>query len=127
MIRKIAVGHVVLKRAADRRFPRNVCSVIRQGGYKKRRRCQFSWCCDGRSDQPRDKAARKERLEVAKLIKKGIANDPTNGAVWYHATSVKPIWSKKLIRYTQIGQHVFYVDPKRVRVLEQIADASRTR
>ena len=122
MVGKVAVGHVVLNRAADRRFPRNVCSVIRKGGYKRLHRRQFSWWCDGRSDRPRYMAAWKESLKVAKQIKKGEINDPTNGALWYHATSVKPVWSKKLVRYTQIGAHIFYIDPKRVP--EQIADAS---
>ena len=125
MVGKVVVGHMVLNRAADRRFPRNVCSVIRQGGYKRLHRYQFSWWCDERSDCPRDMAAWKESLKVAKLIKKGEINDPTDGALWYHATSVKPVWSKKLVRYTQIGAHIFYIDPKRVP--EQIADASGAR
>lgn len=69
MVGKIAVGHVVLNRAADRRWPRRVCSVIKQGVYKQRHRCQFSWWCDGRRDRPVNRAAWKESLHVAKLIK----------------------------------------------------------
>lgn len=121
-IGKIAVAHVVLNRAADRRWPRRVCSVIKQGGYKKRHRCQFSWWCDGRSDKPVNRAAWKESLHVAKMIKNGVANDPTNGALWYHAVSVSPVWAKKLVRYARIGQHIFYTDPKRAP--KQVADAS---
>jgi N-acetylmuramoyl-L-alanine amidase len=108
--------------AADRRWPRRVCSVIKQGGYKKRHRCQFSWWCDGRSDKPMDRAAWKESLHVAKMIKTGVVNDPTNGALWYHAVSVSPSWAKKLDRYARIGQHIFYTDPKRKP--QQVADAS---
>lgn len=122
MVGKVAVGHVVLNRAADRRWPRRVCSVIKQGGYKKRHRCQFSWWCDGRSDQPVNRVAWKESLHVAKMIKMGVANDPTNGALWYHAVSVMPAWAKKLDRYARIGQHIFYTDPKRAP--KQVADAS---
>ena len=122
MVGKVAVAHVVLNRAADRRWPRKVCSVIKQGGYKKRHRCQFSWWCDGRSDEPVNRAAWKESLHVAKLIKKGVANDPTNGSLWYHAISVSPSWAKKLDRYARIGQHIFYTDPKRAP--KQVADAS---
>ncbi len=122
MVGKIAVGHVVLNRAADRRWPRQVCSVIKQGGYKQRHRCQFSWWCDGRSDKPVNRAAWKESLHVAKLIKQGFANDPTNGALWYHAVNVRPVWTKTLTRYALIGQHVFYTDPKHAP--RQIADAS---
>lgn len=123
MVGKVAVAHVVLNRAADRRWPRQICSVIKQGGYKKRHRCQFSWWCDGRSDKPQDKAAWKESLHVAKMIKTGVVSDPTNGALWYHAISVSPSWSKKLDRYARIGQHIFYTDPKRAP--QQVADASK--
>ena len=122
MVGKVAVAHVVLNRAADRRWPRRVCSVIKQGGYKKRHRCQFFWWCDGRSDKPLDRAAWKESLYVAKMIKNGVANDPTNGALWCQAVSVSPVWAKKLDRYARIGQHIFYTDPKRAS--KQVADAS---
>ena len=122
MVGKAAVAHVVLNRAADRRWPARICSVIKQGGYKKRHRCQFSWWCDGRSDKPKDRAAWKESLHVAKMIKTGAVNDPTNGALWYHALSVSPSWAKKLDRYAWIGQHIFYTDPKRAP--RQVADAS---
>ena len=91
MVGKIAVGHVVLNRAADRRWPRRACSVIKQGGYKQRHRCQFSWWCDGRSDRPVNRAAWKESQH---LIKQGIANDPTNGALCYHAVNVRLVCTK---------------------------------
>jgi spore germination cell wall hydrolase CwlJ-like protein len=68
-----------------------VCSVIKQGGYKQRHRCQFSWWCDGRSDRPVNRAAWKESQH---LIKQGIANDPTNGALCYHAINVRLAWTK---------------------------------
>lgn len=32
MVGKVAVAHVVLNRAADRRWPARICSVIKQGG-----------------------------------------------------------------------------------------------
>ena len=57
---KLAVGHVVLNRAADKRYPNKICEVVKQGGEKRRNKCQFSWWCDGRSDRPRDLQAWKE-------------------------------------------------------------------
>jgi N-acetylmuramoyl-L-alanine amidase len=119
---QLAVAAVTLNRVQSPRFPSSVCDVVRQGGEVRRHRCQFSWWCDGRSDKPRDRAAWKESLHIAKLIKKGEVNDPTNGALWYHAVSVKPVWAKKLDRYARIGQHIFYTDPKRAP--KQVADAS---
>jgi spore germination cell wall hydrolase CwlJ-like protein len=69
-----------------------------------------------------DRTAWKESLHVAKMIKTGVVNDPTNGALCYHADSVSPSWAKKLDRYAWIGQHIFYTDPKRRP--RQVADAS---
>ncbi len=109
---KIAVGHVVLNRIANRRYPSNACAVIQQGGERRRYRCQFSWWCDGRSDQPRNEASWREAIFVAMLIHRGATKDPTGGALWYHADSVDPYWSRQMLRFAKIGRHIFYVAPK---------------
>jgi len=107
---KVAVGHVVLNRVADRRFPTTVCDVVRQGGEDKLHRCQFSWWCDGRSDRPRDIRSWKEVKAVAHRVYWGFSPDPTAGALWYHADSVSPSWGKVFDRGPKIGQHIFYLD-----------------
>jgi len=109
---KIAVGHVVLNRIAHSRYPSNACDVIRQGGERRRHRCQFSWWCDGRSDKPRNEAAWREAIFVAMLIYRGATKDPTGGALWYHADTVDPRWSRHMLRYAKIGRHIFYVAPE---------------
>ena len=48
----IAVGWTILNRAKSENFPATPCVVVYQGG--ERSPCQFSWWCDGKSDQPRD-------------------------------------------------------------------------
>jgi spore germination cell wall hydrolase CwlJ-like protein len=106
---KIAVAHVVLNRVAASRFPGQVCDVIKQGGERRRYRCQFSWWCDGRSDKPRDLVAWRESLLIALLIRRGAADDPTEGALWYHADTVRPYWADLLKPRTKIGKHIFYV------------------
>lgn len=106
---KIAVAHVVLNRVAASKFPSEVCEVIKQGGERRRHRCQFSWWCDGRSDRPRDVTAWRESLLVALLIRRGATDDPTEGALWYHADHVQPYWSKIFKKHTKIGRHIFYV------------------
>lgn len=106
---KIAVAHVVLNRVAARRFPGQVCAVIKQGGERRRHHCQFSWWCDGRSDKPRDLAAWRESLLIALLVRRGAADDPTDGALWYHADNVRPAWAHLLKAHTKIGKHIFYV------------------
>ncbi len=108
LLGKIAVGHVVLNRVANDRFPQQVCRVIRQGGAKRLHRCQFSWWCDGRSDRPRNAKAWSEAMFVAGLIRIGATIDPTSGALWYHAAHVKPDWSRQFNRQSKIGEHIFY-------------------
>ncbi len=106
---KIAVGHVVLNRVADKRFPETVCDVIRQGGEKVLNRCQFSWWCDGRSDRPDDLRAWQDSRGLARQILNGLVNDPTRGALWYHAEYAGPEWQMDLLRQGKIGRHVFYI------------------
>ncbi len=106
---KIAVGHVVLNRVADKRYPDKICEVVKQGGPKPRHKCQFSWWCDGRSDRPRDLQAWEESQVLARVVFWGYADDPTGGALWYHADYSQPAWGRKLARGPMIGRHQFYV------------------
>lgn len=108
---KAAVAHVVMNRAASGSFPNTACAVVRQGGAKVRHKCQFSWWCDGRSDQPSDGPAWATSQEIAEKVYWGDSDDPTAGALWYHAVAVKPVWRKALVRGPQIGDHIFYVAP----------------
>lgn len=114
---KFAVGHVVLNRVADRRFPDEICEVIKQGGEGRRYKCQFSWWCDGRSDRPRNPRAWEESQVIARLVYWGYSADPTGGALWYHADYVQPWWRKKLTRGPTIGRHQFYL-PANARITQ---------
>ena len=107
---KIAVAHVVLNRMRDRRFPASACMVVKQGGDRVRHNCQFSWWCDGKSDRPRHRTAWATSLMVAKETYWGFAEDPTRGALWYHADYVDPTWNDGFLRTGVIGKHIFYYD-----------------
>ncbi|RMD60712.1 MAG: cell wall hydrolase [Alphaproteobacteria bacterium] len=118
---KLAVAHVVMNRASHPLFPRDVCQVVRQGGEKLRYRCQFTWWCDGRSDRPRDSRAWRHSLALARRVFWDASEDPTGGALWYHAASVRPAWRTALQQGPTIGRHVFY------RALTRIAEKSPPR
>ena len=105
---KIAVGHVVMNRASHPLFPHKVCEVVQQGGEKLRFRCQFTWWCDGRSDQPADWRAWEKSKALARRIFWDYSRDPTAGALWYHADYARPRWRGDLSRGPKIGRHVFY-------------------
>ncbi len=104
-----AVGHVVMNRVSNSRFPDSVCNVVHQGGEKPFYRCQFSWWCDGRSDKPVNKTSWNISLEIAREIYSGKSIDPTGGALWYHAQYVSPYWHSKFKQGPKIGQHIFYL------------------
>lgn len=106
---KLAVGHVVLNRVASKRYPDKICKVVKQGGPRPRNRCQFSWWCDGRSDRPRELQAWKESQVLARVVFWGYSDDPTGGALWYHADYTRPAWGRRLERGPTIGRHQFYV------------------
>jgi hypothetical protein len=103
-----AVAHVVLNRVSDPRFPDTVCSVVRQGGERVRYRCQFSWWCDGLSDRPRNQKVWEASKAMARDVYLGRSEDPTSGALWYHADYVMPYWGRVFERGPKIGRHIFY-------------------
>ena len=116
MIGQMAVGQVVLNRVADDRFPDTVCEVVKQAvTYKNtnkpvRWKCQFTWFCDGKKDEPNfESKTWSLALENASiLLTKTIVLDITEGATHYHATYVRPAWAKTKTRTTRIDKHIFY-------------------
>ena len=103
-----AVAHVVLNRVADATFPDDACKVVKQGYHKGRHRCQFSWYCDGKSDNPKDKMSWIVAQVVAYNTLYGHHRDNTHGATHYHATYVNPWWRKHYDKTVAHGSHIFY-------------------
>ena len=101
-----AVAAVVLNRVKSPQFPNTICEVVHQGGTDGRD-CQFSWWCDGRGDEPKDVNAWIRAATIAREMIHG-APDPTNGALYFHTTSVSPAWRTQLRRLATIGAHVYY-------------------
>ena len=106
-----AVAHVVLARMRSPRWPDDVCAVVYQGPNPggDPRKCQFSWTCDGLSDEPRDVAAWRRSIDIAADVVAGRAADVTGGADHYHADHVEPFWAGGMNETAQIGSHRFYV------------------
>ena len=103
---QLAVGHVVLNRAADPRFPNTVCKVVAEG--ENRGRCQFSYRCDGVGEEFGDPVKLRQATRAARLALEGDAADPTRGAVFFHAASLPPGWFGTLERTVRLGGNVFY-------------------
>ena len=57
LLGKLAVAQVTQNRVDNKRYPDTICSVVKQTKFYPSGRidlhsCQFSWYCDGKSDQP---------------------------------------------------------------------------
>lgn len=113
---KLAVGLTVLNRVESAKYPDDVCSVIYQAKTDKkgspiRNNCQFSWYCDGKSDNMLDEdAAARAALAAWVVLQKNFI-DITEGATHYHAEYVTPSWANNLERITKIDHHIFYKYP----------------
>jgi len=117
MVGKIAVSHVVLNRVESDLYPDTICDVIYQAktrvNWKNeivpiRNQCQFSWYCDGKSDDPVDSKTWIASMQLARRIIQGEWSDITEGATHYHADFVYPYWADSLNRTTTIDNHIFY-------------------
>ena len=77
---KVAVAQVVLNRMEHASYPKDVCGVVYQAKWREnwkgqqvpiRHQCQFSWFCDGKSDEPVDSATWMFSLATASSVMSG--------------------------------------------------------
>jgi N-acetylmuramoyl-L-alanine amidase len=113
---KVAVAFVTLNRVYSSNYPDDICSVVKQ---KARNVCQFSWYCE---DTPKRISYTKSLTRAQEMVYNDIRDlaiyvylnyekleDPTKGALFYHADYVNPYWNKHKVKTTKIGRHIFYV------------------
>ena len=119
---QLAVSLVVMNRVKDKRYPDTICEVVYQGPISKwwlkekgkivpiRNRCQFSWYCDGKSDNPKNKKKYKFFLDLSRDLVYGNMQvvDITEGATHYHADYVYPDWRKTKTKTIEVADHIFY-------------------
>jgi len=110
---QIAVTQVVFNRVESPHFPDTICDVVKQGHYNQqgnviRNKCQFSWWCDGKSDVPKDTIRWEEALNLADTMLSSNHYDIVEGALYYHATHVKPYWADHFKKTVTIQNHIFY-------------------
>ena len=101
-----AVANVVMNRVGHEGFPNTICGVVKQG--HEQGACQFSWWCDGRSDDAKEDESYAIAKEIARKALNRQLKDRTGGALYFHHRRVVPDWSKAYIRTVEIGEFIFY-------------------
>ena len=114
---KVAVAQVVFNRMEHSSYPQDICGVVYQAKMREnwkgkmvpiRHQCQFSWFCDGKSDEPLDTDTFYESYVIAQDVIMGKYPDITEGATHYHSIMVEPYWAETLNETVQITDHIFY-------------------
>jgi len=98
------VGYVTMNRVKSARFPNTICAVVKQSK-------QFSWFKRGVSRFPKNVESWKRACSVATkfiLNMPSIRVDITEGALYYHAIYVKPVWRLRKTYIGRIGDHLYY-------------------
>lgn len=108
---KIAVAFVTMNRVNSGKYPSRVCDVIYQ---RDSRVCQFSWVCQNKTTVKNVLTLSHEMyynyirdLAISVYFYHDQMQDPTKGAIFYHADYVSPNW-KKVKKTVTIGRHIFY-------------------
>jgi spore germination cell wall hydrolase CwlJ-like protein len=114
----IAVGYTVLNRVESERYPDTICDVVFQArrdshGNPIRNKCQFSWACDGKSDEVNtenvlERRAWERAVALADQVMQGEVDNPIGSATMYHATYVSPYWRRAYTQVAKVESHIFY-------------------
>ena len=98
---QIAVAQVTLNRVAHSEWPSTICEVV----YEPK---QFSWTHLLKDHSATEARAWKKAQIIARDVMIGNVEDPTYGAVFYHANYVDPNWAEYVDLTKVIGNHLFY-------------------
>ena len=98
---QIAVAQVTVNRVGHDEWPSTICEVV----YEPK---QFSWTHLIKEHSPSEAKAWSQARIIARDVMIGNVEDPTKGAVFYHANYVNPDWAKFMDLSKVIGNHLFY-------------------
>ncbi len=105
-----AVAEVTINPTQAPYFPRTVCEVVNETRWDPSRRrhvADFSWTESGPLSTP-DGPAWKQAMTIATAVYDDLNEPQVPGALFYHATSVRPGWARTRKAVATIGNHIFY-------------------
>jgi len=105
-----AVAEVTLNRTRAQNFPHSICAVVHKTRWdpgRQRYVADFSWTELG-ALTPQDGQAWKSAMAVATAVYDDLREPLVPGALFYHATSIRPAWARGRKAVATIGNHIFY-------------------
>ena len=105
-----AVAEVTLNRRWAENFPHTICDVVHESRWdpvRARFVADFSWTELGALSPPVGPAWT-QAMAVASAAYDDLIEPVVPGALFYHATSIRPAWSRHRTVVATIGNHVFY-------------------
>ena len=106
----VAVAEVTMNRKASRLYPDSVCGVVYQKNWDPLRGRfvgAFSWTEFNSLPAPEGEAWARAR-EVAEAVYYRRIAPTVPGALHFHASHIRPEWSKERKLVARIGRHLFY-------------------
>ncbi len=113
-----AVANIILNRVASPYYPSTICGVVYQNANGKKFSCQFTFACDGKSDDGgignrivRVSWVRSNLIAHAayrEFIKGNRPDILPDSALFYHTKAVSPNWAQVYKIVATIGNHIFY-------------------
>ena len=100
-----AVAQVVLNRVRHPAFPKSVCAVVYQGAEDHN--CQFSFACDGSTEESREPSAWRRAQKIASRALSGYVMVDVGNATHFHVATITTAWDG-MLKVADIGAHVFY-------------------
>lgn len=105
-----AVAEVTMNRKAASRYPEALCEVVYQKNWDVLRRRYvgaFSWTEFKVLPEPRGEHWVRAQ-KVAEEVYSGRHVPNLKGAMYFHATYIRPAWAKQKKPVARIGRHMFY-------------------
>lgn len=100
LLGQLGVAQVIINRTRSGRFATSICGVVKQPH-------QFSFVRGGRLPLPGARnPAYRTAMSVARVAMTGTHASPAADALYFHAASISPRWSKRQL--AAIGHHKFY-------------------
>ncbi|HLK23972.1 MAG TPA: cell wall hydrolase [Caulobacteraceae bacterium] len=96
---QLALAQLIMNRVKSPLFPKTICAVVNQAG-------QFFHTA---RYQPHGADERwHTAVGIARIAREAAEPELVPGALFYHATYVRPHWAHRRAEVARIGQHVFY-------------------